>query len=67
MDIQGCVDYVRLRASAEFREAVACAHRLHRVELARLESRAARLAFWINVYNALVVHAIVVLGVRRSV
>jgi hypothetical protein len=30
-------------------------------------SRTARLAFWINLYNALVFHAVVALGIRRTV
>src|SRR5262249_6820365 len=40
---------------------------LQHVSLAALAGRSARLAFWINVYNALVLHGIVALGIRRSV
>lgn len=64
---EGRVDYDRLRASAELGEAVERARRLQGVDLARLGDRAARLAFWINVYNALVLHGVIALGVRRSV
>jgi len=66
-DAAGRVDYAGLRGSREFAAAADAAHRLARVRLGALEAREARLAFWINVYNALVLHAIVALGVRRSV
>lgn len=66
-DDGGRVDYVRLRESAEFAAAVEASRRLGTARLATLEGDGARLAFWINVYNALVLHAIVGLGVRRSV
>lgn len=35
--------------------------------LASLDTREARLAFWINAYNALVMEGIIALGIRRSV
>src|SRR5262249_33790817 len=37
------------------------------LDLATLSSRDARLAFWINVYNALVIDAVIAFHVRRSV
>jgi len=64
---RGRVDYAGLRESDAFREAVECSRRLHHLDLSRLSTRAARLAFWINAYNALTLHAIIALGVRRSV
>jgi hypothetical protein len=63
----GHVDYHRVRTSPEYRELLQAARRLQWVDLARLESRPMRLAFWINVYNALAVHAIIALAVRRTV
>ncbi|HET7342963.1 MAG TPA: DUF547 domain-containing protein [Methylomirabilota bacterium] len=63
----GCVDYGRLRASDAFAAAENAARALPGVRLATLSGRPARLAFWINVYNALVLHGIVRLGVRTSV
>ena len=66
-DSAGRVDYPRLRDSAEFAAAVDAARRLAGVRLDSLTERGARLAFWINVYNALVLHGIVGLGVRRLV
>jgi len=63
----GRVDYARLSGSGELAAAVEAARRLGRVRLDALAGRDASLAFWINVYNALVLHGIVGLGVRRSV
>jgi hypothetical protein len=67
LDGGGRVDYERLAASGEFASAVAAARALGGARPDALGDRSARLAFWINVYNALVVHAIVALGVRTSV
>jgi hypothetical protein len=64
---EGKIDYAWLRASAEWARAVEAARHLRKTALADLAGHAARLAFWINVYNALVLHAIVALGIRRSV
>ena len=66
-DGRGRVDYARLRSSHEFARAVDAARALATVRLDTLSGHCARLAFWINVYNALVLHGIVSLGVRRSV
>ena len=66
-DGSGRVNYPRLAASGAFAEAIEAARRLGSISLATLEARASKLAFWINVYNALVLHGIVALGVRRSV
>ena len=63
----GKIDYAWLRASAEWALAVEAARELQRAALADLTGRPARLAFWINLYNALGLHAIVALGIRRSV
>jgi hypothetical protein len=63
----GRLDYAGLRASTEWAEAAARAGALQAVSLGDLGGREARLAFWINVYNAMVFHGIVALGVRRTV
>jgi hypothetical protein len=63
----GRIDYARLRASADWTRALEAARDLRHASLADLVGPAARLAFWINVYNALVLHAIVALNIRRSV
>jgi hypothetical protein len=62
------VDYARLKASPAYQ-----AYRreltpqLRRLELATLETREQKLAFWINLYNALVIDAVITFEVRRSV
>jgi hypothetical protein len=66
-DGRGRVDYARLAGSGEFAAAERAARALAGVRLDALETRESRLAFWLNVYNALVLHGIVRLGVRRSV
>ena len=63
----GKIDYASLRGSSAWANAVDAARDLQRVPLADLIGRPLRLAFWINVYNALVLHAIVALGIRKSV
>lgn len=57
----------RVRESVAFAEATATARRLAAVDPKSLGPRSARLAFWINVYNALALHGAVALGLRRSV
>ncbi|MFI5325521.1 MAG: DUF547 domain-containing protein [Candidatus Rokuibacteriota bacterium] len=63
----GRLDYHALRGSWEWAEAVARAGALQGVSLGELIGGAARLAFWINIYNALVFHAIVALEIRQTV
>lgn len=62
------VDYARLRASDAY---AALRHdltpQLRRLNLADLATRAQRLAFWINLYNVLVIDAIITFGVQDSV
>lgn len=62
------VDYARLRESdayAVYRRA--WAPRLRGFDPARLATRDAKLAFWINLYNALVMDSVIAFGVQRSV
>jgi hypothetical protein len=66
-DHGGRVDYARLEASAQFAAATEAARALGGARLDALAGRGDRLAFWLNVYNALVLHGIVRLGVRTSV
>jgi hypothetical protein len=61
------VDYARLRASPAYAAYCECARRLQSFDPAVLASRAERLAFWINLYNALIVDAVIQIGVKRSV
>ena len=63
----GRVAYARLRSSSTYEEYRQCARRLQSFDLRTLSSREARLAFWINLYNALVVDAVIQFGVSRTV
>jgi hypothetical protein len=63
----GALDYRALRASPEWTAAAAHAAALAAVRPESLDGRQTRLAFWINVYNALVFHGVVALEVKRSV
>lgn len=61
------VDYAALRSSAPYRRYVEDTALLRRFDPRTLTSREERLAFWINLYNALVIHGVVDLEVRESV
>ncbi len=63
----GRVDYARLCASPTYAEYCRCARRLQSFDPGTLISREERLAFWINLYNALIVDAVIQFGVKRSV
>lgn len=63
----GGVDYARLRRSPAFAEYARIACALQRFDLHALARREQKLAFWINIYNSLVVHGIVELGLEDSV
>jgi hypothetical protein len=63
----GRVDYKAIRVSSDYVAILEGSCRLGGLDLARLHTRAARLAFWINVYNALSIHAAIALELRRSV
>ncbi len=61
------VDYGAIRAGAGYAGYRALAARLACVDPGRLAGVPETLAFWINIYNALVMDAIIVLGVKGSV
>ncbi len=63
----GRLDYSALRGSPEFADALGSAHRLVHVDVDGMHAREEWLAFWINVFNALALHGVVALDVRRSV
>ena len=64
---RGRVDYSRLCASPTYAEYCLCTRRLQSFHPAALDSREERLAFWINLYNALIVDAVIQFEVNRSV
>lgn len=61
------VDYACLRTSPTYSEYGRCARRLQSFDPATLSSREERLAFWIDLYNALIVDAVIRFEVQRSV
>jgi hypothetical protein len=62
------VDYARLRDSEAYSSyRSSCAPLLGLLDLTALSTRGEQLAFWINLYNALVIDAVITFGVRQSV
>jgi Protein of unknown function, DUF547 len=61
------VDYARLESCRTYHEYRTCASQLHYFNPASLTTREERLAFWINLYNALILDAVIQFGVRSSV
>ncbi len=64
---KGGVDYEGMRNSDAFEDYKAATRGLASIDLKELATRQAKLAFWINIYNALVVHGILELDVSKSV
>ncbi len=56
------VDYAGLRRDPRFRAYVDLSASLDAVDLSLLTTKEAKLAFWINAYNSLIVHALTVVG-----
>lgn len=69
MDARGeHVDYAALAQSAAYAEYRAeCSPKLRSFDPAMLRTRAERLAFWINLYNALIIDAVIFYQIRESV
>jgi len=61
------VDYAGLRASSLYDDFHHCSARLRTFDPSAIPDPVARLAFWINLYNTLVLDAVIALGVQRSV
>ncbi|BCR06071.1 DUF547 domain-containing protein [Desulfuromonas versatilis] len=64
---RGKVDYAAMRESEAYRQYVADTALLRDYDLNLLRNREERLAFWINIYNTLVIHGVVEMQVRDSV
>jgi hypothetical protein len=64
---RGRVDYEAIKHSSEYRRYHEWSTQLHGFDLGNLHSREEKLAFWVNLYNAIVVHGIIELGIRASV
>lgn len=66
-DGQTRVDYATLRDSEAYQAYRDCARRLTTFDPAQLATHEERLAFWINVYNALLIDAVIACQIQRSV
>jgi len=64
---RGKVDYTAMRDSAAYRDYVTCTALLREFDPGQLGGREENLAFWINLYNTLVIHGIIELNIRESV
>lgn len=61
------VDYPGIRTSAYYDRVRACIAALRGFDPETLETDPERIAFWTNLFNTLVIHAVIELGVRESI
>jgi hypothetical protein len=64
---EGRVDYDAIRGSVQYSRYQRLAARLKDFDLLGLKNRNEKLAFWINLYNTIVVDGIIALGIASSV
>jgi len=64
---RGRIAYEQMQRSEAYREYVELSYSLKRMELKEIGSREEQLAFWINLYNVIVIHGVIKLGIRDSV
>lgn len=63
----GRVAYERMQQSETYQDFLKLSHNLKTMDLAGLTSREEKMAFWINLYNVIVIHGVIALGIRDSV
>ncbi|MFB0557075.1 MAG: DUF547 domain-containing protein [Dehalococcoidia bacterium] len=63
----GLVNYRALRNSPTYTRYRMATGGLRHFDPASLQSRGERLAFWINLYNSLMVHAVIFFGIEKSI
>jgi GH15 family glucan-1,4-alpha-glucosidase len=61
------VAYEKMIGSDAYGEYLELSYSLRKMDLAQLQAREEKVAFWINLYNVIVIHAVIELGVRDSV
>jgi hypothetical protein len=66
MTADGLVNYRALAESSAYRDYLRLAARLRVFDLAALATDSARKAFWINLYNSLILHAVIDRSVRPA-
>jgi hypothetical protein len=67
IDVQGQVDYATIAGSAAYRTLRNLTAALPSLNLDQLKTQSERYAFWINLYNALTLDAVIQFGVKESV
>ncbi len=63
----GRIAYERMRPSEIFQDFLTQSYNLRSMDLGALTRREERIAFWINLYNVIVIHGVIALGIRDSV
>lgn len=63
----GRVAYERMKGSGLYAEYVEAARSLHAFDPGRLSDRKEAIAFWVNLYNVIVIHGVIELNIRDSV
>jgi GH15 family glucan-1,4-alpha-glucosidase len=63
----GRVAYEKMQQSEIFQTYLRLSNDLKNMDLAALASREEKIAFWINLYNVIVIHGVIALGIRDSV
>lgn len=64
---KGHVDYDVLRGSTDYKDYLKEAAKLNQFDLSSLRGNEAKKAFWINLYNVLIIHGVIALDIRSSV
>ncbi len=64
---KGRVAYERMQKSQAYGEYLELSYTLKKMDLNELKSMEERIAFWVNLYNVIVIHGVVELGIRDSV
>jgi GH15 family glucan-1,4-alpha-glucosidase len=64
---RGRVAYELMAGSRPYEEYLRLSYALKRMDPGLLEGRRERTAFWVNLYNVIVIHGVIALGIRDSV
>jgi hypothetical protein len=65
--VQGRVAYEQMYKSHAYEEYMKLSYGLKNINLNELKSRDEKIALWINLYNVIVIHGVIELGIRDSV
>lgn len=64
---RGRVAYEAMKDSVAYRDYVQLSYSLRHIDLKVLTTREQQIAFWINLYNVMVIHGVIELGIQDSV